>query len=270
MGKKDDYRDALKPHFDSYLKNGESAHLKEILETNSNLPGRRANLEFADAFAELIDEFAETHGERLWELCGALVELSPEVAPVDDPKEFIPFCGTVAVGALGSSVDAFYEDTLTMLKKLSRDRRWRMREAVRMGLQKLLRKHPEKTFEALQNWIPEGDPLEMRAVAATVSNLELLLDQGFANRVLDLHKEILDQIGPIEARKTKSFRALRKALGYTLSIVICALPEAGFAVVDELIVSKDTDLIWIAKNNLKKRRVLRNFPEEAESRLQGL
>jgi hypothetical protein len=145
-----------------------------------------------------------------------------------------------------------------------------MREAVRMGLQRILKARTENTLEVLQGWIPEGNPLEMRAVAASVSDLEFLLDQDFANRALDLHKEILDQIGHIQDRKAKSFRVLRKALGYTLSILICALPKQGLELIDDLIASKDTDLIWIARSNLKKRRVLRNFPEEAEARLKGL
>jgi len=270
MGKKDDYQEQLRSHLDAFLQKGEVESLKEIIEANSNLPGPRANLEFAAAFADLIAENAESVADRMWDLCAELAELSPDVAPVDDPKEFIPFCGAVGLGAVGSRVDAYYEKVLTSLKKLSRDRRWRMREAVCMGLQKLLVRHPEKTLEALQSWIPEGDPLGMRAVAATVSDPELLQDQDIADRVLRLHREIIDQIGSVQDRKAKPFRSWRKALGYTLSIVVCALPDAGWGLIDELIASKDTDLLWIARSKLKKRRLLRNFPEETETRLQGL
>lgn len=59
MGKKETYRDELKPHFDAYLKSGESGRLREIIETSSNLPGPRANLEFAAAFADSIAEKIE-------------------------------------------------------------------------------------------------------------------------------------------------------------------------------------------------------------------
>jgi hypothetical protein len=270
MGKKDDSWGDLPSLVKDYLQSGDSSRLMEAIENHSNLPGPRANLELAAAFGDLMEEMAHASGDQLWELCLGFVTVTPEEGPVNDPKEFIPFCGAVGIGALGSRLDTFYDEALTTLRELSRDRRWRLREAVRMGLQRILRAHTENTLEDLQHWIPEGNPLEMRAVAASVSDLEFLLDQSFANRALDLHKEILDKIGCIKDRKAKSFRVLRKALGYTLSILICALPEAGLELIDELITSKDTDLIWIARSNLKKRRVLRNFPEEAEGRLKGL
>jgi len=110
----------------------------------------------------------------------------------------------------------------------------------------------------------------MRAVVAAVSTPEFLQDQDLADRALRFHKEILDRIVFTEARKAKPFRALRKALGYTLSILVCALPGAGLSLIDELIASKDTDFHWIARSNFKKRRLLRSFPEEAETRLRGL
>ena len=139
-----------------------------------------------------------------------------------------------------------------------------------MGLQKLLGRHPQNTLDALQSWIAEGNPLEMRAVAATVGDPELLQDRDIAEQALGLHKQMIDQIRTMQDRKADPFRTLRKALGYTLSIVVCALPEAGWDLVDELLPSKDTDLRWIARSNLKKRRLLKNFQEETETRLQGL
>src|SRR3972149_1569611 len=42
---------------------------------------------------------------------------------------------------------------LTDLRRLADDSRWRMREAVAMALQPLLRHHPQKTLARLKNWI---------------------------------------------------------------------------------------------------------------------
>jgi hypothetical protein len=269
MGKKEGYLEILTPHLEDYLQNGESRGLKEAIETHSNLPSPRANLEFAAAFEEYIVERVEDSAELLWELCNQLVKLSPEGAPVNDPKEFLPFCGTLGLGAVGSEVEDYYEEVVIILKALSRDRRWRMREAVRMSLQKLLRRNPQRTLEVLHNWILEGDPLEMRAVVTAVSDPELFQDQKIVDRVARFHKEIMDQIEFIQDRKTKPFRALRKALGYTISILVCAQPEVGWRLIDELIHSKDTDFHWIARSNLKRRRLLRDFPEEVKIKKQG-
>jgi hypothetical protein len=144
-----------------------------------------------------------------------------------------------------------------------------MREAVRMSLQKLLRRNPQRALEVLHNWIPEGDPLEMRAVIVAVSAPELLQDQKNVDGVSRFHKEIMDQIEFLQDRKTKPFRALRKVLGYTISILVCAQPKAGWRLIDELIHSKDTDFHWIARSNLKRRRLLRDFPEEVKMKIQG-
>jgi hypothetical protein len=270
MGKKEGYKAVLKTHLEDYLKHGESDGLKEVVEANSSLPGPRVNLEFASAFADVITESVEASADLLWVLCNEWIKLTPEEAPSNDPKEFIPFCGTLGLGAIGAESEDYYGEALPVLRRLSRDRRWRMREGVRMGLQKLLRRYPEKTLDAWQNWIQEGDPLEVRAVIASLSTPDLLEDQDLADKALQFHSDIVKQIGLVQDRKTKPFRVLRKALGYTLSILICAQPEAGWGLMDELIHSKDPDLHWIARSNLKKRRLLRSYPEETETRLQAL
>jgi hypothetical protein len=124
VNKKEGYLEFLKFHLEDYLQSGESSGLKEVIENHSSLPGPRANLEFAAAFAESIAERVEGCAERLWELCNQLVELSPEDASVNDPKEFIPFCGTLGLGAVGSEVEDYYEEAFIILRALSRDPRW--------------------------------------------------------------------------------------------------------------------------------------------------
>jgi hypothetical protein len=59
-------------------------------------------------------------------------------------------------------------------------------------------------------------------------------------------------------------------LSYTLSLIIVEIPEKGFELLDELIGSQDPDLIWIAKNNLKKKRLIRMFPDQIRIRLESI
>jgi hypothetical protein len=56
-------------------------------------------------------------------------------------------------------------------------------------------------------------------------------------------------------RREEPFRVLRKALGYGWSVAVAALPEEGLDRLERWIVSDDTDVRWIMRENLKKRRL---------------
>ena len=54
-------------------------------------------------------------------------------------------------------------------------------------------------------------------------------------------------------------------MGYTLSVVVNALPDAGFEYMARLVKTQDLDVRWIVKENLKKNRLTKNYPEEVET-----
>lgn len=82
---------------------------------------------------------------------------------------------------------------------------------------------------------------------------------------LHLHEQILECILQATDRRSEPFRTLRKGLGYTLSVVVQAIPDEGFAWLDRLVNTEDTDVLWIVGENLKKNRLVRHFPERVES-----
>jgi hypothetical protein len=143
-----------------------------------------------------------------------------------------------------------------------------MREAVRMGLQRIMTARRWDVLTALEGWAAEGTTLEMRATAAAVAEPILLEDTETAVAALRVHEEIVDRVlGTLgtQERQTEDFRVLRKALGYTLSVVVHALSQDGFEFLAQLAASEDKDVRWIVKENLKKNRLVKNFPEEVES-----
>src|SRR5574341_689913 len=172
----------------------------------------------------VLASYAGEGAGELWELCLAMAETSVQAAPVNDPQEFIPFCGTVGVGALGAVSPALFEKALAALKHLAGDPRWRMREGVAMALQRLAASRGSETWQALQAWIAEAGLLEMRAAAAAVAEPALLKDAGLATQAVHMHQTILAQVLQIQGRKSEAFRILRQALGYTLSVVTQAAP----------------------------------------------
>ncbi|MFQ5892121.1 MAG: hypothetical protein ACE5HW_04945 [Candidatus Methanofastidiosia archaeon] len=265
MSKKENHKQDLANFFDEFLKTGDEGKIIEYLVSNSNLPGRRANLELAEAFAEVIEDYFAKNSERLWSLCLKLIEVSSDEAPVNNPKEFLPFCGAWAIGAMGSVSSTFFQNALSCLKELANDPRWRIRESVAMGIQKSIEKQSQKTLKELQDWIGKGNWLTMRAVAAGVADPVLLRNKQTTRWALELHKKIFDQILTAEEHKSEEFKTLKKGLGYSLSVVICAIPKEGFEYMHQLIDSQDKDVLWIIKENLKKNRLIKNFPDEVAS-----
>lgn len=177
MSKKESHRQDLARLLDDFLKTGDEEATAEYLVSNSSLPSPRANLELAEAFAEVAEDCSIEHAEELWDLCLKLIDVSPDEAPVNSPREFLPFCGSCAIGVIGSVSPAFFKEALSRLQELADDPRWRIREAVAMGIQKLLARQSRNTLKELERWIKGNKWLVMRAVAAGVAEPALLRNE---------------------------------------------------------------------------------------------
>jgi len=220
MPKTELYKQDLIRFLEGFLKTGDENKIFDYLLSHSNLPSPRGNLELATAFAELMEISSSKSLEGLWGLCMKATRTSSDEAPVNDPKEFLPFCGTYAIGALGSICPKYLDKALLRLKELARDSRWRTREAVAMAVQKLLERQPKRTLKILDGWIENSNWLAMRAVAAGVAEPRVLRDEQTARKALEFHKKILAKILRTTERKSSEFKTMRKGLGYTLSVVI--------------------------------------------------
>jgi len=90
MSKKENDRQDLVSLFEEFFETGDTERLMGYIVSNSNLPSPRANLELAEAFADVIEDYSGKDDERLWELCVNMTEISADEAPVNAPREFIP------------------------------------------------------------------------------------------------------------------------------------------------------------------------------------
>jgi len=248
-----------------FLLTNDERRIIEYLLSNSGLPGPRGNLELAKDFVGLVEDYVSKSSRRMWSLCVKLADVSPDEAPVNNPREFLPFCGIYAMGAIGSSSLTYFREALSRIRKSASDPRWRIREAVAMGIQELLAKQTQNTLKELEGWIMKDNWLVMRAVAAGVAEPALLTNKRTARSALKLHKRIFTQILNARERGSGEFKTLKKGLGYTLSVVICAVPKEGFEYMHELLDSRDADVVWIIKENLKKNRLMKNYPDNVAS-----
>jgi hypothetical protein len=233
MSKVDEYREILRT-----LENWDLFLLRE-----SGLPGKRANLELAQAVA---DEGSEELFERY-------LSFDPGKAPVNSPYEFLAFCGVVGLGRLLSEGKM---EILKTLRPYASDPRWRIREGVAMALQRLGRVDMDSLLWEMDQW-SKGNLLEKRAAAAALCEPKLLRQGKHIERVLQILDEITTSIQSTEDRKSDEFKALRKGLGYCWSVAAVALPDEGKKMMERWFSSNDKDVLWIMKENLRKKRLTR-------------
>jgi len=233
MSKIDEYRQELRLLDD----------WEPFLLEHSGLPGPRGNLELAQAAADVgsRDQFE------------AFLAYIAEIAPTNDPHEFLAFCGVVGLGRLVAEGDRRW---LPVIRRHASDPRWRLREGVAMALQRWGRADMAALLDEMQAW-SRGSFLEQRAVAAGLCEPDLLQDAAAVRQVLVLLDGITASMAKAQDRKGEDFKALRKGMAYCWSVAAAALPGEGKAALQRWFGSDDPDVRWVIKENLKKKRLER-------------
>ena len=205
-----------------------------FLAEHSGLPGPRANTELALAFADI----AET-------------SVVDTLTGSDD--EFLAMCAAVAVAARATEPVA-----KITVHALATDSRWRVREAVAMGLQLLGDVDPDELERTVLAWARDPDPLVQRAAAAAICEPRLLRTPRRAATAVEVCRIATTALAhrPLGTRKDQSCRTLRQALGYCWSVAVAADPEPGLLVFRSL-EDSDPDVAWIIAENLRKKRLAR-------------
>ncbi len=215
----------------------------DYLLSESHLPGPRGNLELAQAVVTLgsaiqFERFLEWTADR---------------APENTPNCFLAFCGTWGLGKLIASGD---QDRLATLRLQTNDTRWRVREACAMALQIIGDCSMPFLLRISDQWL-DGTWLEQRALVAGLCEPRLLKDRGTAAHILRILDRITTHVAETNAGKDPHLRVLRQALGYGWSVAIVSLSETGKQYIEQWAGSNHPDIIWIVKENLKKKRLIR-------------
>jgi hypothetical protein len=218
VSKREDYARTLR----------ELADPEPFLREHSGLPGPRGNIELGQAASDVCPP------ELLWRWAGS-----------DD--EFLAFCGVLGLGRLLVEGDPA---ALAALRRHAADGRWRVREAVAMALQRW----GEQDFAALATemarWA-DGGWLERRAAAAALCEPVLLTTPERVTATL----AVLETATPTAGDRSPEYKALRKGLGYCWSVAVAADPEQGRPALERLVSSEHPDVRWIARENLRKKRL---------------
>ena len=219
---------------------------------------RRAEVPFELAFA-VAQEGDESRFLRY-------ADLDELEAPANSQLEFLAFCGVLGLGYLAARGQ---KQHLSTLRTFSRDARWRIREAVALGLQRYGEEDMLGLIELMESWI-EGNHYERRAAVAALCEPGLLREPKWAQRIFDILDRITGSIVEEVNRKADDFKVLRKGLGYGWSVAVAAQPGIGKGVMEKWIGSDDKDVRWIMKQNLKKKRLIRMDEDWAAAQLERL
>ncbi len=238
MGKQDELVSRLKPIM------SDRGKLEKFVVEHSNLPGPRGNLELAFALADIYG-----NADVLYEWA----DITEDQADVNDPRSFLAFCAAVCFGQIYTNTKD--PQLISVLKHLANDGRWRMREAVAFGFQRI----GEQDFHELEmifsDWIEEANNLEKRAILVSLAHPPFLTEER-AKFCFEITDVILLQIANGE-----NFDVLKKGLEFTISVFVAANPTLGFRFIRKWIGKREL-IDRILEKNLKKNRLVKRNPEE--------
>jgi hypothetical protein len=217
--------------------------LAPYLTARSGLPGPRANLTLADAFAAIADR--------------ATILL---FAAADD--EYLRFCGTEAVGRLiaeGPDDASFSE----LIRQRAGDDLWRVREGAARALQIVGDFDRSRLRTIVAEWIGDPNPYVRRAAVAAICEPRLLTDPSTRRAAVQACRTASESITTLPAtqRNAPDVRNLRQALGYCWSVAIAANSDEGMPAFERLQSVDDPDIRWIVSSNLKKSRLRRHLKQ---------
>ena len=163
------------------------------------------------------------------------------------------FCGVIGIGRLLAE----RADVESRLRKHATDARWRVREAVAMGLQRLGDADLPRLLDLVGVWASHPHPLVRRAAAAGLCEPRLLKTPEAAACAVEVCARTTQGLAAMPAgeRRDAGVRTLRQALGYCWSVAVAADPVAGLPRFLALTASDDRDVAWIVRENHKKARL---------------
>jgi hypothetical protein len=199
MSRREEYRAALRLMPDS--------EWEAYLSANSNLPGPRANLELAQAVADV-----------------ATAVVLRRYAGSDD--EYLAACGAIGLGRLLVEGDHRAEADL---HRLARSDRWRVREGVAIALQRLGDEERDQMLALALKWAKDPSPLVRRAAVAGVCEPRLLDSPAVVSSVVTILDEVTRGLAatPKEQRRHDDIRVLRQAWATAGASTLPPCPPKG-------------------------------------------
>ena len=234
--------------------------IENFLSSNSNLPGPRGNLTLAFKFADCFEN--KSISKDLLDLLIRWVNILAEEAPTNNPREYLSFCGILALGAHYCYADDETKNLImNQFKVAMNDKRWRIREGAAMGFQRIAEKDFQPIKKYFLMWYNNSNYLEKRAFIAALAHPPILKVKEITRFSLKISEDILNDIlsSSKASRRSEDFKVLSKGLQYALSVFAADLPEEGFDLLKKYAILNDLDINKIIKSNLGKSRLTKKY-----------
>lgn len=262
MLKRNLYHDDLTKLVTAIIHEGAASRILETyLLTRSQLPGPALNLQLVRGLAYELGEVARESADAAAQVIALLdgwAALTLDDAPVNDPHELLVSAAALTCGQLAVVRPERWDAMLAKLHTLATDPRWRTRDQVAAAFQLMLAADWSRAHTTLMDWVVcDDEPLLMRAAVAAVAEPTLLTDDERKEGALGVQALAITQYMnlPDDVRQGVEARALRQALGDTLSVATAAYPEEGFALMQRIAALPDPDIVWIVRENMKHKRL---------------
>jgi hypothetical protein len=208
---------------------GKKEELFRKLELGSGLPGPRANLHLALEFAETCAHAGATADA----LAYAMASEPPTELRGEAAKEFLAMCGVLAVAARAQLEPKLRDKALVILEERADDPRFRVRDAVPIGLAMLGTKMHAELAERVAHWMDRY--FQAAAVLRALSDRTWL--ETFGTKEHDVPLRLLDEAFELAANAPRSDARYpgHKALVEVLAYVPKAFAKRfGMAMFDQL------------------------------------
>jgi hypothetical protein len=188
---------------------GKNDALFDQLAVASGLPGTRANITIAQAFAAECASRGKTTDRLLFTMAG----LSPEAAPGASAREFLPLCGILGLGERAASDAGVRAKVLALLHDAAEDLRFRVREAVPIALARIGDELGDVLVADVASWM--DGYFQATAVLLAIGNAQWLGAIDDANEAIARLDEayVLARDAPRAAARWPGRKALVEALG---------------------------------------------------------
>ncbi len=232
--------------YESDLMNLSPRKWPDFLREHSGLPGPKANLELARAFAQAGTLMDFKH----------FIRMGADVAPQNTPNEFLTLCGVLGFGQYLSR----HHDggLLRHLRKRANDSRKRIRDGVVLALKMIGRKRISRLLQYAKYWA-EGSYWEQRAVVAAVCEPHFLANDDISLEVLDLLDWVTVSMVK-EDKESRGYDELREVLEECWSVAVVAKPERGRRMMER----------WMKEDHpIVNQIMLRNLTQDRIQQLDG-
>jgi hypothetical protein len=232
--------------------------LEGYLIEHNNLPYVALNEDLINAFADELRDVCRDEAVSLrinYNGVACLLEawryLAQTLSDPGDPQIILPACAAIGTGVHAVAFLAAAAGVHILMDLADYDL-WPVRDALVMGVQRMLADDWGRTFYELRRFVRIGDVQQHAVLVQAVADADLLRERPHALDGLDLHHAVLAAYRRLAAPRRYGVQAriLSVTLIDTIGMLLLAERRAGFALARAWLAWGDMDIQQIIRESI--------------------